>query len=96
MDAKTEHGRDSSAFTNKLKFMRRIKRPEKRRLNIPTVHSDGVSESHPKETGVSPDIITTELAESQDKITRSLTEENDSLRNKNTTLRWDRDHVVYF
>ncbi|KAM3182348.1 hypothetical protein ACTXT7_012562 [Hymenolepis weldensis] len=84
----TESGRESSAFTNKLRFMRRIRRPDKRRPQISSVHSDGVPDNNPKEVDVFPDVVTSKLAESQDKITKSLTEENDSLRNKNITLRY--------
>lgn len=68
--------------------MRRIRRPDKRRPQLSSIHSDGVPDSNLKEVDVSPDIVTSKLAESQDKITKSLTEENDSLRNKNTTLRY--------
>ncbi|VDN98352.1 unnamed protein product [Rodentolepis nana] len=68
--------------------MRRVRKPDKRRSQISSVHNDGVPDCNPKEVDVSPDIVTSKLSESQDKIAKSLTDENDSLRNKNTTLRY--------
>lgn len=68
--------------------MRRIRRPDKRRSHTIANHNEGSSDSTQKGPDVSSDIVTLKLAESQDRITKSLTEENDSLRNKNTTLRY--------
>ena len=67
--------------------MRRIKKSDKRRPNTTPVPPEAVVENSAKENNASSDIVTAKLTESQDKFAKSLTDENDSLRNKNTTLR---------
>lgn len=83
-----ESGRESSTFANRLKFMKRIRKPDKRRPNTISVHSDVPSDSLPKENNVSPDVVTVKLTGSHEKFAKSLTDENDTLRNKNTMLRF--------
>ncbi|KAL5105906.1 hypothetical protein TcWFU_008263 [Taenia crassiceps] len=87
-DAKADPGRESSNFANRLKFMKRIRKPDKRRANTMSVHSDVSTDSLPKESSLSSDIVTVKLTGSQEKFTKSLTDENDTLRNKNTMLRY--------
>ncbi|KAL5961436.1 hypothetical protein TSMEX_010837 [Taenia solium] len=87
-DAKVESGRESSNFANRLNFMKRIRKPDKRRATTTSVHSDFPTDSSPKESNASSDIVTVKLTGSQEKFTKSLTDENDALRNKNTMLRY--------
>ncbi|VDM36031.1 unnamed protein product [Hydatigera taeniaeformis] len=67
-----------------MKFMKRIRKPDKRRSNTIPVHSDIPADNFSKENNVSSDIVTVKLTGSQEKFTKSLTDENDTLRNKNT------------
>nr|CDS22205.1 gtpase activating protein gyp2 [Echinococcus granulosus] len=86
--AKVEPGHESSNFANRLKFMRRIRKSDKRRPNTISIHSNIATDTFLKENDLYFDILESRSTGFQEKFTKSLTDENDALRNKNIMLRY--------
>uniref|UniRef100_A0A5K3FI91 GIT2 protein n=1 Tax=Mesocestoides corti TaxID=53468 RepID=A0A5K3FI91_MESCO len=84
----TDMRAEPSTFSNKLKFIRRIKKSDKRRSTTPFNGSVPAGACSSKGACISGEAVVTELNEPHDKLTKSLTDENDLLRNRNTTLRY--------